>query len=94
LNYIRQFYPGKAKDTKVLQQRLKKGSIWSNQMTQAVKNIKQKIEQLPPLTLPQEDLPFILETYALDCCWGAILLRKHGKREEVCAYTLGTFSSP
>lgn len=92
LNYIKQFYLEQATDTKLLQQRLKKGSSWNDQMSKAVRNIKQKIEQLPPLALPHSDLPFILETYALDYFWATILLQKHGKKEEVCAYAFGTFS--
>jgi len=43
------------------------------------------------LALPHSDLPFILETDALYYCWATILLQKHGKKEEVCAYASGTF---
>lgn len=38
------------------------------------------------LSLPQRDLPFILETNDSDTCWVAILLQKHPRKEEVCAY--------
>lgn len=92
LNYIRQFYPEQVANTKILQQRLKKGNIWTKQMSTAVKNIKQKIMQLPPLSLPCSDFPFILETDASDSCWATILIQKHSKKEEVCAFASGTFS--
>lgn len=63
-------------------------------MTTIVQIIKQKIHQLPPLSLPQPDLPFILQTYASDTCWDAILLQKHPRKEEFCASASSTFSYP
>lgn len=92
LNYIRQFYEKQADDTKVLQKRLKKQATgWIEEMTNAVRSIKRKITDLPKLKLRDTNLPFILETDALDHTWAAVLLQKHGRKELVCAYSSGTF---
>jgi hypothetical protein len=61
-------------------------------MTEAVKRIKIKIQDLPPLQLPNKDLPYILETDASNDFWATILLHKHSKKDEVCAYASGTFT--
>jgi hypothetical protein len=52
LNYIRQFYENQAKDVRILQKRLSKALPWNYKMTQAVQIIKQKIQNLPKLYLP------------------------------------------
>jgi hypothetical protein len=64
LNYIRQFYENQAKDVRILQKRLKKTLPWNNKMTAAVQIIKQKIQDLPRLHLPDVTLQLILETDA------------------------------
>ena len=76
----------------VIQPRLKKNAVWIDAMKKAVRSIKDKIKILLPLALPQDNLPFILETYASNHVCATVLLQKQNKKEEVCAYTLGTFS--
>jgi len=62
-------------------------------MTQAVQIIKQKIQNLPKLHLPDMSFQLILETDASNETWATILLQKNGpKLEEVCIYTSGCFS--
>lgn len=64
-------------------------------MTQAVQIIKQKIQNLPKLHLPDLSMKLILETDAPHDTWAAVLLQKNGpKLEEVCMYTYGCFSEP
>jgi hypothetical protein len=93
LNYIRQFYENQAKDVRILQKRLSKVIPWNYKMTQAVQIIKQKIQNLPKLYLPDMTLQLILETDASNDTWAAVLLQKNGpKLEEVCIYTSGCFS--
>ena len=63
LNYIRPFYRGQAEDIHILQQRSKKNPPqWNQQMTEAVKRIKGKVQELPSLTLPTGEGQLILET--------------------------------
>ena len=70
----------------MLQNRLKKqASSWTDEMTEAVRNIKSKVNDLPKLKLPDSNLPFILETDASDHTWATVLLQKHGRKELVCA---------
>ena len=65
LNYIRPFYRGQATDIHLLQQRLKKNPVkWSSEMTLAVQQIKAKVLDLPPLSLPQGSGQLIIETNA------------------------------
>jgi hypothetical protein len=62
-------------------------------MTQVVQIIKQKIQNLRKLYLPDMTLHLILETDASNDTWAAVLLQKNGpKLEEVCIYTSGCFS--
>ena len=79
LNYIRPFYKGLAHDIHLLQQRLKKNPPrWNKDMTDAVKQIKEKVKQLPPLSLPQGLGQMVIETDASNKSWGDILIEKHG----------------
>jgi len=61
-------------------------------MTTTVRRIKEKIQNLPPLQLPNMNLPFILETDASNDFWATILLQKHSHKDEVCAYASSTFN--
>jgi hypothetical protein len=74
--------------------KLRKATIpWNYKMTQAVQIIKQKIQNLPRLHLPDCSLKLILETDASQETWAAVLLQKNGpKLEEVCMYTSGCFN--
>jgi hypothetical protein len=61
-------------------------------MTIVFKRIKEEIQNLPPLQLPNMNLPFILETDASNDFWETILLQKHSNKDEICAYASGTFN--
>ena len=75
LNYLRPFYKGQAADIHLLQQRLRKNPPqWSTAMTLAVKNIKAKVLDLPPLSLPQGSGQLIIETNASSHTWGGVLI--------------------
>ena len=45
-------------------------------MTQAVKTIKDKVQQLPPLKIPTDEGSYILETDASTFAWGGVLLER------------------
>ena len=47
-------------------------------MTNAVKTIKEKVKQLPPLPLPQGSSQMVIETDASNKAWGGILIEKNG----------------
>ena len=71
-----------------MQQRLKNSPIpWNQAMTQAVKTIKEKVQQLPPLKLPINEGSYILETDASTFAWGGILLERLDGKEEIYDYT-------
>jgi hypothetical protein len=76
LNYIRQFYENQAKDVRILQKRLSKVMPWNHKMTTTVQIIKQKIQNLPRLHLPDMSLQLILETDASNDTWATVLLQK------------------
>ena len=56
-------------------------------MTNAVKKIKEKVKQLPPLSLPQGTGQMVIEIDASNKAWGGILLEKHGDQEEICGFS-------
>ena len=64
---------------------------WTEKTTAPVKRIKIKIQNLPTLSLPDQDLIFVLERDASNQTWATLLLHKHSKREEACAYTSDSF---
>ena len=79
LNYIRPFYQGQATDIVLLQRRLRKSMpAWSREMTAAVKRIKEKVINLPALTLPTGKGNLIIETDASAHTWGGVLLEAIG----------------
>ena len=82
LNYIRQLYENQAKDVRILHKILKKTLPWNNKMTAAVKIIKQKIQDLPRLHLPNVTLQLILETDASNETWETTILQKNGPNLE------------
>ena len=87
LNYIRQFYENQAKDVRILQKHMIKVIPWNNNMTTVVQVIKQKIQNLPKLYLPDISLQLILETYASNDTWAVVFLQKNGpKLEEFYIY--------
>ena len=52
----------------------------------AVRKIKYKVKQLPPLSLPQGSGKIVIETYASNKSWGGILIEKHEDKEEIRGY--------
>ena len=62
-------------------------------MANAVKTIKEKVKQLPPLSLLQGSNEMVIETDASNKAWGGILIQKHGDQEEICGYASGAFKN-
>ena len=94
LNYIRPFYKGNVDDIHLLQKRMKKNlPQWNKHMTNAVKTIKEKVKQLPPLSLLQGSGQIVIETNASNKAWGGILIEKHGDKEEICGYASGALKN-
>nr|XP_016499669.1 PREDICTED: uncharacterized protein LOC107818229 [Nicotiana tabacum] len=74
LNYISLFIKDPAKDTALLYERLKKNSkAWTDSHTEAVNRIKQKVNNLPCLTLANPTWENVVETDASDIGYGEIL---------------------
>uniref|UniRef100_A0A1U7WXF7 Uncharacterized protein LOC104231921 n=1 Tax=Nicotiana sylvestris TaxID=4096 RepID=A0A1U7WXF7_NICSY len=74
LNYISAFIKDLAKDIAILYERLKKNpKAWTDSHTDAVKRIKQKVNNLPCLTLANPTWANIVETDASDIRYGGIL---------------------
>ena len=60
-------------------------------MTNAVRKIKDKVKQIPPLSLPQGSRQMVIETDAPYKAWGGILIEKHGDKKEISSYALEAF---
>jgi hypothetical protein len=92
LNYIRSFYKGKADDILILQQRLKKNHpAWNDAMTKSFRRIKDKVQTLPPLSLPTGEGNYIIETNASNSTWAGVLIEKINGVETICSYASGSF---
>ncbi|GKB35515.1 putative reverse transcriptase domain, viral movement protein [Tanacetum coccineum] len=62
--------------------------------TEAVKAIKCLAEKIPPLKILASAEKRILQTYASDECWGAVLLvQDNNNKRHVCGYKSGTFKA-
>lgn len=73
-SYVSHFYKVCAKDKKILNERLSKNcSTWYDAHTKVVRNIKQKVRNLPILYVVDDELPKIVESDASEAGWGAIL---------------------
>jgi hypothetical protein len=55
---------------------------WNSKMTIAIQIVKQKIQNLPKLHLPDMALQLILETDASNDTWAAVLMQKNGPKLE------------
>ncbi|KAK9011416.1 hypothetical protein V6N11_044267 [Hibiscus sabdariffa] len=64
---------------------------WSSSQSKAVKVLKTKLQQIPPLQIPS-DGKRILQTDASDKYWGAILFEEKDGIRRVCGYKSGRFS--
>ncbi|KAL4303399.1 hypothetical protein GQ457_10G020850 [Hibiscus cannabinus] len=92
VNYLRDFIPKISKYTNPLRKMLKKDPPqWSSAQTKAVKILKDKLQQLPPLKIPS-DGKRVLQTDASDKYWGAILFEEKDKKRQLCGYKSGRFT--
>ena len=60
-------------------------------MSNAVRKIKLKVMELPPLSLPTGNGQLIIETDASSSTWGGVLLEAINDRENICGYRYGAF---
>ena len=60
-------------------------------MTAAVRKIKQKVMELPPLSLPTGNGQLIIETDASSTTWGGVLIEAINGSENICGYGSGAF---
>ncbi|KAE8719974.1 hypothetical protein F3Y22_tig00109923pilonHSYRG00045 [Hibiscus syriacus] len=92
VNYLRDFIPKISKYTNPMRKMLKKDPPpWKDVQTKAVKVLKEKLQQLPPLQIPS-DGKMILQTDASDKYWGAVQLEEKDQKRYVCGYKSGRFS--
>nr|XP_016442202.1 PREDICTED: uncharacterized protein LOC107767648 [Nicotiana tabacum] len=74
LNYISSFIKDLAKDTSILYESLKKNpKAWTEDHSKSVRRIKQKVNNLPCLTLANPSWAKVVETDASDIGYGGIL---------------------
>lgn len=75
LTYAESFIKNHAQKREPVQKLLKKGVQfeWPNEMIDWIKGIKEEVQQLPKIQLPQSHHFMILETDASNDCWGGIL---------------------
>ena len=92
INYIRDFIPHVDHHTNQLSALLKKKPPeWNDDHTLTVTTLKKIVQNLPPLKLII-DGKRILQTYASDESWGAILLEEINGKESFIAYASRHFS--
>ena len=91
INYLREFFSHVAVHTSQLSKMLKKSTpLWGPSQTTTVQHLKQITQFPPPLRIPIEGQR-ILQTYASDEYWGAVLLEKHDGKESYCVHASGQF---
>lgn len=94
LTYAQHYIKNLAEIRKPLQAKLKKDYLWewTPADTAYVRKVKSKVQNLPPLKLPEEGEELIIETDASDNYWGAVLKSRNAdKVERLCRYASGTF---
>ena len=92
LNYISDYYQNLAQDSAILYSRLRKVPLpWTEQHTQAVKTIKQRVKQLPCLGLAHPTWFKTVETDASDIGFGGILKQRNPNtnKDELISFTSG-----
>ena len=96
LNYIADFFPKLRQECSILFNRLKKNpKPWSEEHTQKVRYLKEKIESLPCLCLPHPKAFMIVETDASELGYGGILKQRlDDLKEELVRFHSGTWSDP
>ncbi|MBA0852085.1 hypothetical protein Goshw_001017 [Gossypium schwendimanii] len=65
---------------------------WNARQTQAVKKLKEELQNLPPLQIPSEDKR-ILQTNRSDKYWGAVLFEERNRKRQLCGYESGIFTN-
>ena len=60
-------------------------------MSDAIRKIKLKVMELPPLSLPTGNGQLIIETDASSSTWGGVLLEAINGKENICGYGSGAF---
>ncbi|MFS7982223.1 putative nucleotidyltransferase, Ribonuclease H [Helianthus anomalus] len=92
LNYIAPYYENLARDSSILYDRLKKNpKPWNENHTKAVIKIKQKVSNLPCLSIANPNWEKIVETDASDIGYGGILkqISPHNKQEYLVRFHSG-----
>ena len=92
--YYRRFVKDYSKAAGPLNNLLKKGRsfVWTEDCQAAFEELKDRLQQPPILTLPNDEDQFILDTDAADNSIGAVLSQKQGEVEKVVAYAGRTLS--
>ena len=60
-------------------------------MTKSVKRIKDKVQNIPPLSLPIGEGNYIIETNASNSTWAGVLIEEINGVETICSYASGSF---
>ena len=95
LNYISEFCEKLAYLAKPLYERLRKfPPAWTKEHTLAVQQIKQKIKEIPCLSLPNPNAFKIVETDASDIGYGGILKQRLKDKEQLVRFTSGVWRGP
>ncbi|RDX80470.1 hypothetical protein CR513_38977, partial [Mucuna pruriens] len=86
VNYIRDFIPNIARYTNPLSKLLKKDPpSWGPDQTRAIQELKRIAQSPPALKIPGEGKR-ILQTYASDLYWGAVLIEEKGNKKYYCGH--------
>uniref|UniRef100_A0A251T983 Putative reverse transcriptase domain-containing protein n=1 Tax=Helianthus annuus TaxID=4232 RepID=A0A251T983_HELAN len=93
LNYIQDFFKDLGIICKPLYDRLKKNTKpWTQEHTNIVKYIKDKIKCLPCLHIPHPNAKLIVETDASDLGFGGILKQELNNKENLVRYYSGAWN--
>ncbi|KAK4384438.1 hypothetical protein Sango_3061300 [Sesamum angolense] len=65
---------------------------WEEIHTQRVRELKQVCNNLPKLSIPQDEDELVVYTDANDYRWATVLMKKNTTGEEPCRYTGGLFT--
>ena len=99
-HWLVQHYPWLSTDTLPIRKALHKGVVsWSPAATKAVQTIKDVIQRLPPLKLPQDGSKVIVYSDASQFAWGGVLTEittnndEEVEQEVICRFSSGSFST-
>lgn len=92
VNYMADFVDHLTPIIRPLQNMLKKDAPpWSSKQIEAVRKIKQNVQELSALSIPTNGKR-ILQTDASDLYWAAVLLEEKNGKRNICGYKSGAFS--